>query len=153
MGKSETFKIMFTAMRDVPGPVTLKMDLEHPALEAFVHFFYTGFIKDEVMDTVADKLLRASDKYRIDLLHKACQEKLINSIYPDRIFQYYLLGNKCHAEHLVHAVITYVANNFSDISEIAGYDDFLKDDPALVARLSNGVVRRLKLKLRDHHIS
>lgn len=153
MGKSEAFKTMFTAMRDFAGPVTVKMDMEHPALEAFIHFFYTGYVKEEAMDALADKLLRASDKFGITLLHDACQERLMKTMHHDKVFQYYLLGNRCNAQQLVQAVITYVATSFGDVSEIQGYDEFLKDDPALVAKLCNGVVKKLKSKLKDHHLT
>lgn len=151
MGKSVAFKNMFSALKDIVNPQVVKMDMDHKALEAFIHFFYNGYVKDDIMNDLADKLLRASDKYGILLLHDLCQEKLMTLIHPDRIFQYFLLGNKCRAEHLVHAIISFVANNYADISEIQGYDDFLKDDPTLVAKLCNGVVKKLKAKLKDHH--
>jgi len=147
MGKSVTFKNMFAAMKDVVNPQMVKMDIEHAALEAFVHFFYTGFVKEDVMSELADKLLRAADKYDIGLLHDLCQEKLMKSIHPDRVFEYFLLGNKCRADQLVHAIVGFVANNYADVSEIHGYDNFLKDDPTLVAKLCNGVVKRLKGKM------
>ena len=152
MGKSVQFKNMFSALKEVVNPQVVKMDMDHPALEAFIHFFYTGYVKDDILTELADKLLRASDKYGIALLHDLCQEKLMTLIHPDRVFQYFLLGNKCRAEQLVQAIVIYVANNYSDISEINGYDDFLKDDPTLVARLCNGVVKKLKVRLKDHHI-
>lgn len=143
---------MFSALKDVVNPQVVKMDMDHRSLEAFIHFFYTGYVTDDVMNELADKLLRASDKYGIVLLHDLCQEKLMTLIHPDRIFQYFLLGKKCRAEQLVHAIISFVANNYGDISEIHGYNDFLKDDPTLVAKLCNGVVKKLKVKLKDHHV-
>lgn len=150
MGKSTAFKTLFSATRDVVNPQTVKMDMDHASLEAFIHFFYTGFVKDDLMDSFADKLLRASDTYGISLLHNLCQEKMMTNIHPERIFQYFLLGSKCHAEQLVHAIISFVANNYSDIAEINGYDDFLKDDPTLVAKLGNGIVKKLQAKLKNH---
>lgn len=153
MGKSEVFKELLSKMKATNcGPFELKMDMDHDALEAFIHFFYSGSVRDEMMEFVADKLLRAADKYKIPLLHQRCQEKLVNSIHPEKIFQLYLLGIKCDAQELVQAVISYSATAFADVSEIHGYEEFLKDDPALVARLCNGVVKRLK-KLKDAHIN
>jgi len=136
-------------MLDKQGPIIIKMDLEYKPLEAFIHFFYTGYIKDEVMDAFADKLLRVADKYSIILLHNQCQMKLINSIHHERIFHYYVLGYQSHAKDLVHAIIDYVATNFGDISEINGYDDFLKNNPTHCARLCNSVVKKLKIRLLD----
>ncbi|KAG0579733.1 hypothetical protein KC19_4G119800 [Ceratodon purpureus] len=149
MGKSEAFKVLFSPMLDKLIPITVKMDMEYKPLEAFIHFFYTGYIKDEYMDAFSDKLLRAADKYGISLLHDQCQIKLMNSIHPDHIFHYYILGYKSHAKDLVQAIIEFVASNFGDISEINGYDEFLKTHPAHCARLCNGVVKKLKLKLTN----
>lgn len=153
MGKSVAFKNMFASLKDVVNPQMVKMDMDHASLEAFVRFFYTGFIRDDVMTSLADKLLRASDKYGLSLLHALCQEKLVKSIHPDRVFQYFLLGSKCRAEQLVHAIVGFVAGNYGDVSEISGYETFLKDDPTLVAKLCNGVVKRLKgkMKVTEHH--
>lgn len=152
MGKSEVFKHMFAAMRDVYTPLTVKMDMEHMALEAFIHFFYTGYVKEDAMDAVADKLLLASHKYGITLLHDLCQEKLMKCVHPDLIFQHYHLATRCQAEQLVHEIINFVATNFNDVSQINDYDQFLKDDPTLIAKLCNGVFKNLKLKLKDQII-
>lgn len=151
MGKSVAFKNMLSTTREVVDPQIVKMDMDHASLEAFVHFFYTGLVKNDIMDVNADKLLRASHKYGINLLHNLCQEKLVTCIHPDRIFQYFLLGSKCDAEHLVHATINFVANNYNDVSKTYGYEDFLRDDPTLVAKLCSGVFKKLKTKFTDHH--
>lgn len=153
MGKSEAFKQLFSPMLEKQGPIILKVDMEYEPLEAFVHFFYTGYIKDEAMDMFADKLLRAADKYKINLLHDQCQIKLMNSIHHDRVFSYYILGCQSHAKNLVHAIIDYVATTFGDISEISGYEEFLKNNPTYCARLCNGVVRRLKTRFLDQKLS
>ncbi len=143
---------MFLRMKGTnDGPIELKMDMDHEALQSFVHFFYTGSVNDEAMDSLADELLRAAEKYKIPLLHQCCQEKLVKSIHPEKIFQLYVLGIKCDAHELVQAVINYAAISFGDVSEIDGYEEFLKDDPALVATLCNSVVKRLK-KLKDAHL-
>lgn len=34
-------------------------------------------------------------------------------------------------------------NNYSDIVEINGYDDFFKDDLILVVKFGNGIVKKL----------
>lgn len=149
MGKSEAFKVLFSPMLEKSSSITIKMDMEYKPLEAFILFFYTAYIKDEAMEAYSDKLLHAADKYGITLLHDECQIKLMSSIHHDRIFQYYVLGYKSHANNLVQAIIEFVANNFEDISEIIGYDDFLKNHPAHCARLCNGVVKKLKTRLMD----
>jgi hypothetical protein len=149
MVKSEAFKVLFAPMLDKLGPIIIKMDMEYNPLEAFIQFFYTGYVKDECMDAFSDKLLQAADMYGIILLRDQCQINLMNSIHPDRIFQYYILGYGFHAKDLVEAITEFVATNFGDISEINGYDEFLKNYPAHCARLCNGVIKKLKLRLTE----
>ena len=149
MGKSKAFKVLFSPMLDKLGPINIKMDMEYKPLEAFIHFFYTGYVEEEAMDAFSDKLLCAADKYNITLLHDQCQIKLMNSIEPDCIFHYYILGYESHAKDLVQAIIDFVAFKFGDISEMNGYKDFLENHPAHCVRLCNGVVKNLKLRLTD----
>jgi hypothetical protein len=68
MGKSEVFKELLSKMKATNcGPIEFKMDMDHDTLEAFIHFFYSGSVRHETMEFVADKLLRAAAKYKIPM--------------------------------------------------------------------------------------
>ncbi|XP_024387143.1 uncharacterized protein [Physcomitrium patens] len=142
--QSDVFKAMFSMPMAEGTP--LHMEMNYPALDAFIFFFYRATVNQAVLRNHLVELLQAADKYGIEALKSLCEQEILQSLNPTKVLVTYVVGWRHNSDVVKEGVIDYAAKEVDDVSALEGYDTFSKKCPEAVMELYDGVVKRLKRK-------
>nr|XP_050047599.1 speckle-type POZ protein-like [Dermacentor andersoni] len=107
-------------------------DMDHEVLREMLRFIYTGQAPN--LDSMADDLLVAADKYALERLKVMCEESLWSNLSVDTAAQVLSLADMhCAGQLKAHAIDFINARHATRVAETAGWKNIIHRQPHLVA--------------------
>ncbi|CAD5170288.1 unnamed protein product [Musa acuminata subsp. malaccensis] len=145
--RSPVFRAQFFDDSDGQKSDIVVADMEPRVFEAMLHFIYRDtFIEDDVLttssspesfasDTLAAKLLAASDKYGLERLRLLCEAHLCKDISVDSVACILSLADCYHATELKAACLKFSAENLGAVMRSSGFRHLKENCPSLQSEL------------------
>eukprot|EP00746_Dinoflagellata_sp_MGD_P062895 gnl/MRDRNA2_/MRDRNA2_26431_c0_seq1.p1 gnl/MRDRNA2_/MRDRNA2_26431_c0~~gnl/MRDRNA2_/MRDRNA2_26431_c0_seq1.p1 ORF type:complete len:365 (+),score=69.79 gnl/MRDRNA2_/MRDRNA2_26431_c0_seq1:165-1097(+) len=103
-------------------------DMEPQVATHFVHFLYTGRVKDEVWkdDDAVCHLLSAGHKYEVASLVESCVEHLVSSLNEDNVAERLMLADLLGINQIREASLEYMCASPGRLSDIQSTEAFAR---------------------------
>jgi speckle-type POZ protein len=144
--RSTVFEVMFgTEMKEKQQNECIIEDIDCEVFGELLQFIYTG--KTRKVNSIAHKLLIASEKYNITRLKEICEESIASQITNENSIENLLFADKYNAIQLHHKVIDYIIDNLDPIrvSETTGWKDFISKYPDLVDSIFEAIAEKFEI--------
>uniref|UniRef100_A0A7E4ZZE4 BTB domain-containing protein n=1 Tax=Panagrellus redivivus TaxID=6233 RepID=A0A7E4ZZE4_PANRE len=105
-------------------------DLEPHVVREMLKHIYSGVYTDDL--EIAEDLLIAADKYRLEDLKQLCERTLMQAITYENACQLLILGDVYSAPHLRNSAVHFIKCHPSDCTKTIGWDAMVRDYPLLV---------------------
>lgn len=134
MARSPVFQAMFEhSMKENAENVVEIVDVKHEVLNELFRFIYAG--KVNAIESIAEDLLVAADKYLVQDLKTMCETDLCLNISVDNVLQYISLASMNNATELKSQAISFFVSNSEDIVDGTEFESFTKSHPDLMCEL------------------
>lgn len=121
-------------------------EMEPKVFKAVLHFIYKDELVDEdvltasssessIFETLAAKLLAASDKYQLDRLRLLCEAYLCKGININSVSTTLALADQYHAMELKAVCLKFAAENLSAVIRSDGFEYLKEHCPSLQSEL------------------
>ncbi|KAJ8676301.1 hypothetical protein QAD02_012088 [Eretmocerus hayati] len=127
-------------MREKKDNVVEIDDIEPGVFEELLRFMYTGRVRD--LESMAEQLLVAADKYELDSLQDLCGNVMCKSLSVDNAIKYLKFANMHNARDLRQRVIKYIVANASRMVQQPDYESIIHENPAVLFE----IIKSLSLK-------
>lgn len=88
-------------------------DLDYETVEEMLLYIYTG--KAPHLNSIADKLLLAADKYGLEILKEMCIEYMIDHMTIEKAVKTYILADRLNADRLKSQTIEFIIDNNGEV--------------------------------------
>jgi len=136
---SPVFLEIFEASKDSSHSRVMIVDIRIEVVEAMLRFIYTGKLPENLVE-LADGLLVAADKYKLDRLKLVCSDVLSNAISVDTAPRLLVLADTTSADLLKIRTIQFIASQPQAVVQSEGWH-VLKQHPLLLADLCQVLAR------------
>ncbi|XP_052587420.1 speckle-type POZ protein-like [Peromyscus californicus insignis] len=106
-------------------------DLEPQVFKAMMGFIYTGKTPD--LDSMADVLLAAADKYGLERLKVMCEDALCRDLSVENAAQTLVLADLRSSEQLKTQALDFITAHASEVCETSGWKAMVGSYPHLVS--------------------
>ncbi|XP_037057830.1 speckle-type POZ protein-like [Peromyscus leucopus] len=106
-------------------------DLEPQVFKAMMGFIYTGKVPD--LDSMADALLAAADKYGLERLKVMCEDALCRDLSVENAAHTLFLADLHSSGQLKTQALDFITAHASEVSETSGWKAMVGSYPHLVA--------------------
>ena len=138
--RSAVFEAMFT--HDLKEKATGRVDIEDIDAETFqalLEFVYTGVVSD--LTGLADRLLPAAKKYRLDGLSQACSSCLVKELTVDGAANTLVLGDLLCPD-LKKSTIDFITNKVADVVVTPAWKKLANTNKTLTIEVLTAAVLR-----------
>jgi len=149
--RSPVFKVMFESSKDSVHNRVLIVDIRPEVIQAMLRFIYTGKVPENLLG-LADGLLTASNKYRLDRLKLICSEVLSGEIGVQSAPRLLILADSTKADVLKARTIKFIAEQPRAVVQSEDWH-VLKQHPQLLADLCQVLARGERDKKSGHRRS
>ncbi|KAL6030367.1 hypothetical protein STEG23_034372 [Scotinomys teguina] len=108
-------------------------DLEPQAIKAMLDFMYTGKAPD--LDSMADAILAAADKYGLDRLKVMCEDALCRDLSVENAAHTLFLADLHSSGQLKSQALDFITTHVSEVSETSSWKILISSYPHLVAEV------------------
>ncbi|XP_065838694.1 speckle-type POZ protein B-like [Oscarella lobularis] len=108
-------------------------DISPEVFKDLLRFIYTGTVAEESLQTNADDLLAASDKYQLDRLRLMCEETLCSNLNSENAADVLVLADRHSGSQLKSIAIDYINSHPEEVMETDGWKSLVKNNAQLVA--------------------
>jgi BTB/POZ domain len=115
VAKSPVFATMFKSKMKEEQTNRIEITEEADVFEELLRFIYTGNVEN--LDTNAEDLLAASDKYGIDQLKSLCELELVGQLNASNALQRLVLADLHRADHLQCKAIELINSQVSEVTK------------------------------------
>ena len=130
--RSPVFKAMFQSnMTEKETQEVVILDMNAQVLFEMLTFMYTG--KTSAEGELLIPLLKAADKYQLDMLKNVCIVKLCEIIEVRNCVDFLVIGDMYHAEFLKKFSLKFIAKNVSQVCKSSDWKKILLNYPLLMA--------------------
>ena len=97
-----------------------------------LNFIYTGTVfSHDAIGEIATDLLRAADKYQLDLLKNICEDRLCSTLEVTNCVEYLVLGEIYQTLKLKKKALGVAVENLDSIMDSDVFEDLFKQKPGL----------------------
>lgn len=130
--RSPVFSAMFQhdLEENKKGFVTIT-DLELDSLKEMLKFIYTGKVSQ--LETMADSLLAAADKYALDRLKVMCEEALASNLNIENVCDVLILADLHNAQQLKSVAIDFTNSHAQEVMDTPSWQRLVKNHSNIVA--------------------
>ncbi|CAF0759701.1 unnamed protein product [Rotaria sordida] len=130
--RSKVFQAMFEhkMLENERSRVEIE-DIDADIMFEILRFIYTG--KAHNLDTLADALLPAADKYCLERLKVQCEDTLCTTIDRDNVADTLILADLHSAMQLRQQAIDFINAHPQDVLETPGFQTMIRTHPHLLA--------------------
>ncbi|XP_023336912.1 speckle-type POZ protein A [Eurytemora carolleeae] len=131
--RSQVFQAMFEHdMEEKKSSRVEVKDVEADVMAEMLRFIYTG--RTTSLETMADSLLAAADKYALDRLKVMCEEALCNGLTVENVSEVLILADLHSAEQLKAQAIEFInTRHVTDVMETGSWKQMVGSHPHLIA--------------------
>jgi len=130
--RSPVFAAMFNHdLEETKLGVVSITDLDTEVLREMLKFIYTGKVAQ--LDTMADALLAAADKYALERLKIMCEEALASNLSIENVCDILILADLHNAKQLKNIAIDYTNSHAQEVTEQPAWKRLIKNHSNLVA--------------------
>uniref|UniRef100_A0A8C8W2N5 BTB domain-containing protein n=1 Tax=Peromyscus maniculatus bairdii TaxID=230844 RepID=A0A8C8W2N5_PERMB len=130
--RSQVFRAMFqNDMEESRKNHTEIPDLEPQVFKAMMNFIYTGTEPD--LDSMADALLAAADKYGLEHLKVMCEDALCRDLSVENAAHTLFLADLHSSGQLKTQALCFITAHASEVSETSGWKAMVGSHPHLMA--------------------
>lgn len=139
------FKGMFAhdMKESLAGEVALP-DLKAATFKQVLHFIYTGDFRVQEDLSLLEELLNVADRFQIPDLVELCSVKLAKKIGASTLAALYILGDKCNADTLKKACLSYIKADPARLSGVMDSEGFKNMSHHQIQEIVTGVVPKRK---------
>jgi len=131
--RSQVFQAMFEHdMEEKKNSRVEVKDVEADVMAEMLRFIYMG--RTTCLETMADSLLAAADKYALDRLKVMCEEALCNGLTVENVSEVLILADLHSAEQLKAQAIEFInTRHVTDVMETGSWKQMVASHPHLIA--------------------
>uniref|UniRef100_A0A914YMY6 Uncharacterized protein n=1 Tax=Panagrolaimus superbus TaxID=310955 RepID=A0A914YMY6_9BILA len=105
-------------------------DVDGPVIKEMLKYLYSGYYSEDL--DLAEDLLIAADKYRLDELKQNCERTLMKGIKFDNACHMCIIGDIYCAKSLKDSAVRFIQRHPCDITQTEGWQAILREHNALV---------------------
>jgi len=131
--RSQVFQAMFEHdMEEKKSSRVEVKDVEADVMAEMLRFIYTG--NTSSLESMADSLLAAADKYALDRLKVSCEEALCNGLTVENVSEVLILADLHSADQLKAQAIEFInTRHVTDVMETGSWKQMVASHPHLIA--------------------
>merc|ERR1719347_2108776 len=143
--RSSVFKAMFTHdMEETRANVVNIVDIEGDIIQDMLLYMYGKEVAD--LDTKAERLIIAADKYNLTDLKAQCGRSLSQNIKIENVLDLLLLADLHRATTLKGQIFKYIVGNGREIMAQVGWQDKLEGYPNIMVDMLEAFSTNLPAK-------
>lgn len=121
------------------------LDMDPEALHEMLRFIYTGQTPN--LDSMADVLLAAADKYALERLKIMCEKALHLKLSAETATEVLILADAHNALHLKECAIDFITKYPTDVMEELDWKTMIHRQPHLVAEIFEALAAQLPVPI------
>ncbi|RZF37282.1 hypothetical protein LSTR_LSTR005614 [Laodelphax striatellus] len=130
--RSPVFAAMFEHdMEEKQKNTVVIQDIEYHVFKEVIRFIYTGKVQN--LDSMADDLLAAADKYALDRLKVMCEEALYLNLCIENAADTLTLADLHNAAQLKQQTVDFINLHAQHVTETDGWRSMISSSPHLIA--------------------
>lgn len=138
--RSTVFDAMFTHDMEENRKSKLSIvDLDSETVQDMIIYIYSGKVSG--LDTKADRLLSAAEKYDLRELKSMCESALCENITTDNVLDMLVLADLHGAASVRTLALKFIVENGKEIVSQAGWREKLKSYPEIMADMFEAMTR------------
>lgn len=114
-------------------------------LQAFVDFFYTDTLPDDINSTDVEKLLALAEMYDLPKLKHLTERVMLGKVGPQNAVRYLRFGDQHNANDLKAVAVRCLLANFEEVAQSADWRVLGKENPALVFEITTKIAKGYNL--------
>uniref|UniRef100_A0AC35TSD1 BTB domain-containing protein n=1 Tax=Rhabditophanes sp. KR3021 TaxID=114890 RepID=A0AC35TSD1_9BILA len=132
--RSPVFKCMLQAdMKEALENNIVIEDTCEEVIGELLRYIYSETIQN--LETMADKLFIAADKYQIERLKSLCEVAMCNNLTCDNVCELFILADIYSAENLRAKCIEFINMHSVDVMVSSEWSEFIQTHPLLLAQV------------------
>jgi len=142
--RSPVFKAMFQSnMKEKETQKVAIDDFTPNVVAEMLNFMYTGTVSShDAIGEIATDLLRAADKYQVDLLKNVCEDRLCSTVEVTNCVDYLVLGDMYQTLKLKRKAVETIAENVDSIMDSDVFKDLFKQNPGLAWEVTKALNKK-----------
>ena len=139
--RSPVFRAMFqNNMTERKTKSVTIADNSPEVIEKMLQFMYSGKVDLGGNSELTGELLKAADKYELEMLKKVCEDHLCNALELKNSIKNLILGEMYGASKLMKNAMELLASNMSSVIDSEEWESCIKYHPALVTEVMRVMV-------------
>ena len=111
-------------------------------IEKMLQFMYSGKVDLGGKSELTGELLKAADKYDLEMLKKVCEDNLCDALELKNSIKNLILGEMYGASKLMKNAMELLASNMSSVIDTEEWESCTKYHPALVTEVMRVIVHK-----------
>ncbi len=144
--RSPVFAAMFRNEMKEPNIGKVNVDDIRPDIfKQLLHYIYSGRLFEPLIETTAQSLYIAADKYDIGDLKKECIRFLLPCIQVNNAINFMVWAYLHSVDELKNAALTFMAEHGKEICLLKDWEELTKNYPNLCVEASRVIIERMTL--------
>ena len=151
--RSPVFRAMFqTNMTEKRTKTITITDHSPDVIQKMLQYIYSGKVDLDEQQELTRELLKAAEKYGLEMLKKLCEEKLCDSLVLKNSVKNLILGEMFGATKLMKNAMHLLASNMSSVLDTEEWEAFTEHHPALVTEVMRVIVDKKGTKRKINEV-
>ncbi|XP_065207949.1 protein roadkill-like [Planococcus citri] len=121
------------------------VDIDEEIMEEMLYYMYTGNVHN--LDGMAERLLKAADKYEIKGLKAVCEDTLLQNLAVENAVDYLVLADFQNAHDLKLNVISFIVEKSTEVMRTKAWDNLVPSNPYLIDEVCKALSLQRRLSL------
>ena len=151
--RSPVFRAMFQSNMTEKRTKTITIADHSPdVIQKMLQFIYSGKAVLDDQQELTREILKAAEKYGLDILKRMCEDKLCESLVLKNSIKNLILGEMYGATKLMKNAMQLLASNMSSVIDTEEWESCAKHHPALVTEVMRVIVERRGTKRKNTEV-
>ena len=151
--RSPVFRAMFQSNMTEKRTKTITIADHSPdVIQKMLQFIYSGKAVLDDQQELTRELLKAAEKYGLEILKKMCEDKLCESLVLENSVKNIILGEMYGAKKLMKNAMQLLASNMSSVIDTEEWESCAKHHPALATEVMRVIVDKKGTKRKINEV-
>ena len=151
--RSDVFRAMFQSNMTEKRTKTITIADHSPdVIHKMLQFIYSGKAVLDDQQELTREILKAAEKYGLEILKKMCEDKLCESLVLKNSIKNLILGEMYRATKLMKNAMELLASNMSSVIDTEEWESCTKHHPSLVTEVMRVIVDKKGTKRKADEV-
>ena len=151
--RSPVFRAMFQSNMTEKRTKTITIADHSPdVIQKMLQYIYSGKVDLDDQQELTRELLKAAEKYGLEMLKKLCEDKLCDSLVLKNSVKNLILGEMFGATKLMKNAMKLLASNMSSVIDTEEWETCTRHHPTLVTEVMRVIVDKKGTKRKINEV-